>query len=264
MSVRTAVLTAILCLAGSRLFSAEDQLQTLHGTCSIAPSAIHDHVQFRMESGDCDNGNHGCHNHDNDEMPLSNFTGLALADFEHEGAHIEARIVAEAGTISCSGQVHELTLSGDFTFTPNPAFVVHMEQLGFTGFDSQKLEAYTLFHIDTEWVEQLRAAGVTDMNSGNIIALHIFKITPDFVHSMAALGYTNLPAGKLIAFGVQGVNPDEVRQYRALGYNPTADELVQMRIFKVTPDFIHRMEARGFNKLTISKLVQIRIFNLAD
>jgi hypothetical protein len=81
---------------------------------------------------------------------------------------------------------------------------------------------------------------------------------------MAAAGYANLPAGKLIAFGVHGVNPDDVKQYRAMGYNPTADELIQMRIFKVTPDFIHRMEARGFNNLTISKLVQIRIFNLAD
>jgi hypothetical protein len=265
MSVRAAILTALLCLAGSRLFSAEDPLQTLHGTCSIAPSTMQDHVQFRMDSGDCESSDHHhCYNHSNDETPLSNFTGLALADFEHEGAHIEARIVAEAGTISCAGDVHGLTLSGDFTFTPNPAFVAHMQQLGFTGFDSQKLETYTLFHIDTAWVEQLQAAGVTDMNSGNIIALHIFKITPDFVHSMAALGYANLPAGKLIAFGVQGVNPDEVKEYRALGYNPTADELVQMRIFKVTPDFIHRMEARGFNKLTISKLVQIRIFNLAD
>jgi hypothetical protein len=81
---------------------------------------------------------------------------------------------------------------------------------------------------------------------------------------MAAAGYANLPAGKLIAFGVHGVNPDDVKQYRAMGYNPTADQLIQMRIFKVTPDFIHRMEARGFNNLTISKLVQIRIFNLAD
>jgi hypothetical protein len=81
---------------------------------------------------------------------------------------------------------------------------------------------------------------------------------------MAALGYANLPAGKLIAFGVHHVNPDEVKEYRAMGYDPTADQLIQMRIFKVTPDFIHRMQARGFQNLTISKLVQIRIFNLAD
>jgi hypothetical protein len=264
MSVRAAILTALLCLAGSRLFSAEDRLQTLHGHCSIAPSTMHDRVRLELESGDCEGASRDCHNHDDDEMPLSNFQGLALADFEREGAHIEAKIVAEAGTISCSGDIHGATLSGDFTFTPDSTFVDRMAHLGFTDFSSGKLEAYTLFHIDTAWVQALQSAGVADMDSGNLIALHIFKITPDFVHSMAALGYANLPAGKLIEFGVQHVNPDEVKEYRALGYNPTADELVQMRIFKVTPDFIHRMEARGFNNLTISKLVQIRIFNLAD
>ena len=269
MSVRAAILTALLCLAGSRLFSApiffaEDHLQTLHGHCLIAPSTMHDRVRLDLESGDCEGPNRDCHNHDDDEIPLSNFQGLALADFEHEGAHIEAKIVAEAGTISCSGEIHGATLSGDYTFTPDAGFVDRMTHLGFTDFSSGKLEAYTLFHIDTAWVEALRSAGVTDMDSGNIIALHIFKITPDFVRSMADLGYANLSAGKLIEFGVQHVNPDEVKEYRALGYHPTADELVQMRIFKVTPDFIHRMEARGFSNLTISKLVQIRIFNLAE
>lgn len=269
MSVRAAVLTALLCLAGSRLFSApislgDDPLQSLHGHCTIAPSTTHDRVRLELESGDCSDGSGHCHNHDDDETPLSDFEGLALADLEHEGAHLEAKIVAEAGTITCAGEVHALTLAGDFTFTPNPAFVDHMAHLGFTGFNSGELEAYTLFHIDTAWIQQLQAAGVTGMTTGNIIALHIFKITPDFVRGMDALGYSHLEAGKLIAFGVHGVNADEVKEYRALGYDPSADELVQMRIFKVTPDFIHRMEARGFTKLTISKLVQIRIFNLAD
>jgi hypothetical protein len=264
MSVRAAVLTVVLCLAGSRLFSAEDALPVLHGHCSIGPSTTHDHVRYEFfSSGECDDNGRQCHESDSD-VALSTFTGLALADFEHEGSHVEAKIVAEAGTISCAGTIHDLTLSGDFTFTPDPAFVDRMAKLGFTDFSSEKLETYTLFHIDTAWVQALQAAGVTDMNSGNLIALHIFKITPDFVHSMAAIGYANLSAGKLIAFGVYGVNPDDVKQYRAMGYNPTADELIQMRIFKVTPDFIHRMEARGFNNLTISKLVQIRIFNLAD
>jgi hypothetical protein len=270
MSVRSAVLIAVLCLAGSRLFSAplffaDDALQTLHGTCTIAPSTTPDHVRYEFEQGDCQNADGDRHCHENDsDAPLSNFIGLALTDFEHEGAHLEAKIVAEAGTISCSGAVHGAILSGDFTFTPNAAFLQSMQRLGFSDLSSEKLETYTLFHIDTAWIQQLQAAGVTDMNSGNLIALHIFKITPDFVHSMAALGYANLPAGKLIAFGVHHVNPDEVKEYRAMGYDPTADQLIQMRIFKVTPDFIHRMQARGFQNLTISKLVQIRIFNLAD
>jgi hypothetical protein len=266
MSVRAAILTALLCLAGSRLFSAEDQLQPLHGHCTIAPSTMPERVRYEFTHGRCDNdyGNRNdCHEQDSD-VPISEFAGLALADFEHEGAHIEARIVAEAGTITCSGAIHDLTLAGDLTFTPDASFVEHMVRLGFTGLDSSKLEAYTLFHIETSWVEGLQAAGVSDMDSGNLIALRIFKITPDFVRSMASLGYANLPADKLIAFGVHHVNPDEVKQVRALGYNPTADELIQMRIFKVTPDFIERMRNRGFNNLTIAKLVQIRIFKLAD
>ncbi len=265
MSVRAAILTALLCLAGSRLFPADDQLQPIHGTCTLAPSTQPDHVRYEFRNGECQNadGDGDCHENDSD-APLSTFTGLALADFEHEGAHMDARIVAEAGTISCAGEIHGATLAGEFTFTPNAAFVESMARLGFTGLNANKLEAYTLFHIDTEWVRQLQAAGVTDMDSGKLIALRIFKITPDYVRSMDALGYSHLEAGKLIAFGVHHVNPDEVKQYRAMGYNPTADQLIQMRIFKVTPDFIHRMQDRGFNNLTIAKLVQIRIFKLAD
>jgi hypothetical protein len=263
MSVRAAILTVLLCLAGSRLFSAEQALETLHGTCTMAPSTMADHVRYDFAAG-CESDTDTCNNHDHEsDVPLSTFTGLALTDFEHEGAQVEARIVAEAGTISCAGTIHGAVLAGDFTFTPNGAFVASMKRLGLTGFDSRKLEAYTLFHIDTQWVQQLRAAGVSDMTSENLIALRIFRITAEYVRSMDALGYAHLPASKLIAFGVHGVDPDEVKQYRAMGYDPTADELIQMRIFKVTPEFIHRMENRGFQHLTIAKLVQIRIFKLA-
>jgi hypothetical protein len=264
VSLRPLLLAALLLFTGSRLFSAQDQLQTLHGHCSIAPSAMSGHVQFEMEDGDCDSSDRHCHNHDNDEMPLSNFTGLALADFEREGAHLEARIVAEAGTITCAGEVHGLALTGDYTFVPDPAFVEHMGKLGFNGFNSEKLEAYTLFHIETSWVQSLLEAGVSDIDTGKILALKIFKIDAAYVKEMAAIGYPGLSAEKLISFGVQGVNADEVKQYRALGYQPNADELIQMRIFKVTPEFIQRMHDRGLGNLTISKLVQIRIFKLAD
>jgi hypothetical protein len=68
----------------------------------------------------------------------------------------------------------------------------------------------------------------------------------------------------LIALRVQGVDPAEVREIRALGYQPTLDELIQIRIFHITPEFIRRMRARDLKDLTIAKLVQIRIFNLAE
>jgi hypothetical protein len=244
------------------MLNAEDQLQPLYGTCSIAPATQAGRIQFKMERGDC-NGGHNCSINDN-EMPLSNFSGFTLDDLKRDGAHIDATISAEAGKLTCSGTVHNLVLSGESSFVPDPAFVAHMKQMGFTGFTSEKLESYTLFHIETAWIQALQSAGVTDITADNLIALRIFKVDAPFAKSMAALGYPNLPAEKLIAFKIHGVNPDDVKQYRAMGYQPTSDELIQMRIFKVTPDFIHRMQARGFNNLTISKLVQIRIFKLAE
>lgn len=258
MTTRATLLAVLLVFAGSRVSFAQDTLQPLHGHCSLAPGDKPDQVRLELDRGDG-------HDHDSDSnVPLQYFTGLTLADFEREGAHLSVSMPAEAGNLTCAGDVHELRLSGDYTFTPNPAFVEHMGRLGFTGFTSEKLEAYTLFHIESSWVEGLQSAGVSGMTTDNLIAMRIFRIDPTFVRSMAGLGYANLGAEKLIAFAVQGVNPDEVKQYRAMGYQPNADELIQMRIFKVTPDFIERMKKRGFDKLTIAKLVQIRIFNLAD
>ncbi|HZZ40665.1 MAG TPA: hypothetical protein VFE06_16140, partial [Acidobacteriaceae bacterium] len=258
------LLSAFLAAAATTMCSAQDQFSSLHGHCSIAPGTKDGQVRFELEEGDCGDDGHNCHNHDSDSMRLSDFSGFTLADLQREGAHLDAVISAEAGKLTCSGTVHDLTLSGDSTFVPNPAFVTQMGQMGLNDFDSRKLEAYTLFHIETSWIRSLQAEGISDMDSGNIIALRIFKVDASYVREMAGLGYPHLPAGKLIAFKVQGVNPEEVRQYRALGYEPTAEELIQMRIFKVTPDFIQRMSSRGLGKLTISKLVQIRIFKLAD
>ncbi|HEX4039742.1 MAG TPA: hypothetical protein VHX37_16915 [Acidobacteriaceae bacterium] len=258
-----ALLLALLFAAGTTLVPAQDQLSALHGHCSLAPATDPGKVRFELEEG-CDADRNSCHNHDSDDMPLANFSGITLADFQHEGAHVDAVLAAEAGKLTCSGVVHDLTLQGDSTFAPNPAFVERMGQMGFTDLDSHKLEAYTLFHIEAAWVQSLQAAGVTEMTSSRILSLRIFKVDAAYVREMDALGYPHLPAGKLVAFKVQGVNPDEVRQYRALGYQPDANQLIQMRLFKITPEFIQHMQARGLGNLTISKLVQIRIFKLAD
>jgi hypothetical protein len=264
MRIRTIVLSAFLATGTVTFCIAQAPFSSLHGHCSIAPGMKDGQVRFELEEGVCGDDHQDCHSHESDSMPLTTFSGFTLDDLKREGAHLDAVISAEAGKLTCSGTVHDLTLSGESTFVPDAAYVARMRQMGFDDFDSHKLEAYTLFDIETSWIRSLQAEGASDMDSGNIIALRIFKVDASYVREMTALGYPHLAADKLIAFKVQGVNPEEVRQYRALGYQPTADELVQMRIFKVTPDFIQRMSSRGLGKLTISKLVQIRIFKLAD
>jgi hypothetical protein len=256
------ILTALLAASTGLFQQAADHLRTLNGSCSISATAKEAEVDLRLESGACI-GNEHCGS-TRTQQPLSAFLGFTLADLRREGAHVDAVIRAEAGTITCSGAVHEGTLSGVFRFVPEPAFADRMLQMGYRDLDEEKLQAYTLFRIGIDWIRSLQSAGVSGMTSGNLIVLRIFHADTDYVHSLSALGYPAPDAEKLVALRVHRVDPGEVKQIRALGYQPTLDELIQMRIFNITPAFIHRMQARGLENLTISKLVQIRIFNLAE
>jgi hypothetical protein len=253
---------ALLALSTSLILQAEEQLPTLTGSCSVNAASNPAEADLRLERGGCE-GFHDCGSTQTQE-PWNAFSGFTLADLQREGARVDAVIHAEAGKITCSGAVHDGRLSGDYTFVPDPAFVARMQQMGFRDLDAEKLQAYTLFHIETAWIRSIQDTGVTGLDSGNLIALRIFHVDAGYISGLKALGYPAPGAGKLVALRVQHVEPEEVKQIRAMGYQPTLDELVQMRIFKVTPDFIRRMQARGLKDLTIRKLVQIRIFNLAE
>jgi hypothetical protein len=195
---------------------------------------------------------------------MNRFTGITRADLSRDGAHIIATLAGEAGTFTCTGTVHNEALYGDALFTPDTAFVDRMGKLGFTGYDSQKLQAYTMLDVTSDFARSLKQANIKGVTTDNLIALRIFKIDPAYAQSFVSMGYDQPDADKLIGLKVQGVNGEEVRQIRALGLKPTLDELIQIRIFKITPDFVHRMQDRGLKDLTIAKLVQIRIFKLDE
>jgi hypothetical protein len=237
-------------------------LETLHSTCAISVGEKTGMLRLRMGDEGC-KGGRDCSNFSSDDL-TSRITGLTLADLARDGAELTAGLSAEAGTFTCAGTVHGGELEGKSTFTPNEQFVERMRQLGLTGFNSEKLEAYTLFDIKTSWVQSLQGAKVKGIAIDNLIALKIFRVDAAYVAGITALGFETPDADKLVALKVQGVNADEVRQIRALGLQPTIDELIQMRIFHVTPEFVKSMQARGFHDLTISKLVQIKIFKIDE
>jgi hypothetical protein len=236
--------------------------EPINHNCYISPGEKSGTFRLQTDDGDC-HGHRNCGNNMSDLLS-SRFTGITIADFANQGAHLTATLAAEAGTFTCTGIIQNGELNGTTAFASNAAFVAHMEKIGFSGLDEQKLLAYTLFDVRSEWVQSLEQLGIRGMDSDNLIALRIFHVDPAFVTGLTSLGYAAPDADKLVALSVQGVNADEVRQIRALGYQPTLDQLIQIRIFKITPDFIQRMQARGLKNLTIEKLVQIRIFKLAD
>jgi hypothetical protein len=237
-------------------------LATLHSTCAISMGDKAGSFRLRMGDVGCEGGSR-CGNFSSDEM-ASRLSGITTADLAQDGAQRTATLSAEAGTFTCAGTVHDGALEGKSTFTPNDAFVERMQRLGFSGFDSEKLQSYTLFDITSAWVEALKNAKVSGMTVDNLIALKIFRVDAAYVAGLTGLGFATPDADQLVGMKVQGVNAEEIKQIRALGLQPNMEELIQMRIFHVTPEFVRKMQARGFKDLTISKLVQIKIFKIDE
>jgi len=254
--------TLILAVAAISLTLSAQSFAPLRAKCEITTSTDAGKLSLRVIDRDCPSDQH-CGSHFNSDL-MNRFTGITTADLARDAAHITATLAGEAGTFTCTGTVHDEALYGDALFTPDAAFVDRMGKLGFTGYDSQKLQAYTLLDVTSEFARSLQQANIKGVTTDNLIALRIFKIDPAYAQSFVSMGYEQPDADKLIALKVQGVNGEEVRQIRALGLKPTLDELIQIRIFKITPDFVHRMQDRGLKDLTIAKLVQIRIFKLDE
>ena len=246
------------------LYAAQAQsLAPIHAKCVIGRGEDAGKISLHInEDSDC-SGDHHCGSNFSNES-LNRFTGFTLADLDREGAQVTATLAAESGTFTCTGVVHAHELVGDSLFTPDAAFVDRMDKLGFRGYDSKKLEAYAFLNVTSDYARSLQQANIKGITTDNLIALRIFKIDPAYAQSFVSMGYEQPDADKLIGLKVQGVNDEEVRQIRALGLKPTLDELIQIRIFKITPDFVHRMQDRGLKDLTIAKLVQIRIFKLDE
>lgn len=259
MNKSAPVALAVLLSFASMAVHAETKMRT---HCVIGASDTPGKLSLQIDDGDCPSGQRCGSNFSNESF--SRFTGISLSDLSREGESLTATLAAEAGTFTCTGTVHDRSLSGVARFVPNAAFVSRMETMGFSGLNDEKLQAYAFVNVESEYVHSLQQTGIKGITTDNLIALRIFNVDSTYARSIKDLGFDLPTADQLIAFRVQGVDAAEVREVRALGYQPTLDELVQMRIFHINPDFIRRMQSRGLKNLTIAKLVQIRIFKLDE
>src|ERR1700677_2000754 len=127
--------------------------EPINRNCYVSPGEKSDTFRLQTDNGDC-HGHRNCGNNMSD-LPSSRFTSITIADFANQGAHLTATLAAEAGTFTCTGTIQNGELNGTTAFVANAAFVTRMEKMGITGYDEQKLYAYALFDVRSEWVQSL-------------------------------------------------------------------------------------------------------------
>ncbi|HEY4356227.1 MAG TPA: hypothetical protein VGN16_10805 [Acidobacteriaceae bacterium] len=251
----------LLAGVGATAVSAE----TVKGLCMVSASFKPENAEVMFRSSDCGVPElHSCNSSDNSNIPWTRWTGVSPEALSHENALLDARMIGEAGTASCSGTVHDGVLAGRYQFTPNEAFVQKMGTMGFDNITPSKQQGFLMLDVTTAWVQQIKDLGVTDLSTNKLMGLRALHVDAAYIHDMSNAGYPELRANKLTEMKAVGVTPEKAREAKAMGFNPTEQELIQMSIFKVDRPFVERMRAKGLKDLTLASLIKVKIFKLDE
>jgi beta-lactamase regulating signal transducer with metallopeptidase domain len=136
-----------------------------------------------------------------------------------------------------------------------PELVHDLRELGLSP-DAEQIVALKIQGVDTAYVRGLKEAGIQP-DIDQLIALKIQSVTPTYVRALRELGLQP-DADDLVGLKIQGVTPEYVRDIRALGLVPDADEFIAMRIQGITPEFVKGLQAAGL-KFDVSDLIGAKI-----
>lgn len=187
--------------------------------------------------------------------------GLDLAT---QGKHdVRFTIARDAGAIEAEGFVNAGEGAGLFKFTPNPKYAAEMSALGFPGVEDKRLLGMALNDVSLAFAKEMQGLKIEDLDLRNLRAFRTHDIDAAYIKALRAEGMSNATAKNFVAFRIHGVTPEFVKAVRAQGFTPTEKQLVALRIHEVTPDYIAGLKKRGMEKLTLDKIINLKIHGIS-
>ena len=192
-----------------------------------------------------------------------NTADLKGLDLTTSGKHdVRFTIARDAGTLEAEGFVSGRNGAGLFKFTPNPKYAADMAALGFPGVEEDKQLGMALSDVSLAFAKEMRELKIHDLDLRALRSFRVHKIDTAYVKSLRGEGLTTAAAKDLVAFRIHGVTPEYVKAVRAQGFAPTEKQLVAMRIHGVTPEYIAGLKKRGMEKLTLDKVISLKIHGI--
>ena len=81
-----------------------------------------------------------------------------------------------------------------------------------------------------------------------------------FLAGLDSAGYRNLTVDQLIELKEYGVTPDYIRALQSAGYHPSVQELISLKQYGVSPDYIEDLRKNGLNNLDIKQLIKFKMY----
>ena len=187
--------------------------------------------------------------------------GLDLATPGRHDVHFS--VARDAGNLEAEGFVNGSEGVGLFKFTPNPKYAAEMAAAGFPGVEDEKQLGLALIDVSLGFAREMQALKIDGLDLRSLRAFRVHKIDGAYVKALGAEGLTSVSAKNLVAFRIHGVTPDFIKAVKAQGFTPTERQLVTMRIHEVTPDYIAGLKKRGMEKLTLDKIISLKIHGIS-
>jgi hypothetical protein len=221
------------------------------GTWTARPETDNaDQLNFRLGC-DRDQGSMG------QSLKATDFQGLDPAAIHGSHTQVKFRLMRDAGILDFEGYFNQGIGYGEFTFSPNAEFLSAMKQFGFADVD---YKAFTLMlvNVTRAYVKELRELGFNP-TLDKVIEARIFNVDREEANGLKAVGVTELSLDNLVQYRIFHVTPEYVTQMRAAFPGISLDKMVEMRIQKVTPEFAKEMAGLGYSNLNADQLIAFRI-----
>ena len=253
---RIAALTLLVSLLATAALAATDGAWTA-STDEKRPDRFHINI------------NRGRHHNMGTTMKIAEFTGLTRAQIDAAVmTPVQFEMRREAGNAVFEGTFRNGKGAGQFTFTPNPAYLDTIRSLGIetrkekrrhkAWDEEEELFALAMHDVSTAYIKTMIAEGYR-VSLEEYLTMRIFDITVDYIREMRSLGFKDITHDELVSSRIHKVTPQFVRDMRAAGWDLSLDELQSSRIHGATPEFAEQMRKLGYGNLDHDDLVSFRI-----
>lgn len=166
----------------------------------------------------------------------------------------------DAGTVLFEGAFRNGRGGGQMVFTPNRNYLQAIQAMGVGvgTIDDEELFILAVVDVSPAYIRAMQAEGFR-VSLEKYMNMAMFRVTPEYVREMRRLLGADVPASKLVEMRIHDITAEYVREMRAARPGLTLNDLLQTRIFELTPQFAEEMARAGYPNLSQNALLQFRI-----
>jgi hypothetical protein len=118
-----------------------------------------------------------------------------------------------------------------------------------------------ILDVTPQYAAAIRAAGpqFRKLDKEELIELRVKGVTPEFIRAVAAAGYGHESAEEIGDAAVLGMSPALIRDYARVVPRRSLEDLTELRVLGVSPQYIASVQRPGQPALSNDELIEMRL-----